>query len=622
VDDVRMAYPHLGSFRFNGGTAKDSCSSSLTFSLTSDTGLVGSCPGKVTRVYRVTDDCGNFAECTQTITVEDTIAPTLTCPDSVTIECGDPLDPATLGSATAIDNCATNVIITYADAAVPSNYDIKWYAADPDFDTGPYSPTYIKFAPGSLECPSTAQLAGRAIDPLRNAVAYSSPSGQLDALTSLGGEPMVFGQVVPFEAVIEVGGGPGPERGTIEFTSSWSTHTTSNDRFGYDTNYMVYCAFVDPADPGTLDPNYNARVESYESELVNAGTANEKIHGTFRISGLESGDRVIVEIWVVLTSTRPDKVGGTIASELVSAAKASDPLEPITVGTQTVSIGNLSKITELPPGQPQPEQPPLPSLPPQPPALPGATVSVIDRTWSAIDECGNRSTCAQQITVRDTTPPVFLQEQQDQVVDAGEAWPTEPPLATDGCGDVVVRVYSIETNVTSSGSQMITYVWEAIDSSGNTALMGQNMEILPVTLPHPELSIAWHNGQLAIRWPSEPEGWWLESTTTLVAPEWRPVAAAPQLTNGTYVVFVDPSAPSQWFRLASGAPPLVMSLSPSGTIMLSWPSLATGYTVQRCDDLSDEIWTAEPVTPLVTAGLHRVEFVPTGQTGFFRLVKP
>ena len=198
---------------------------------------------------------------------------------------------------------------------------------------------------------------------------------------------MTLGQLVPFEVVIEVGGGPGPEQGTIEFTASWSTHTTSNDRFGYDKNYMVYCAFVDAADPGLLDPNNNARVESFSSVLVNPETIDEKIQGTFKVSGLDSGDQVVVEIWVVLMSTMPNQAGGTIASDLVSAQKVVSPPEPITVGNQTVSIGNLSKLLPLPAPQAQQPQPP-PT--PQPQPLPGHTVLVMDRTWTATDNCGNQ----------------------------------------------------------------------------------------------------------------------------------------------------------------------------------------------------------------------------------------
>src|SRR5204862_1436103 len=197
------------------------------------------------------------------------------------------------------------------------------------------------------------------------------PSGQLDALTSIGNVPMCFGQIVPFETVIQVSGGAGPERGTIEFTADWSTYTTSNNRFGYDTNSMVYCAFVDAADPGSIDPNHNARVQSYSSRVVNPGNIDEAIRGTFRVSGLDAGDRVVVEIWMVLMPTMPDHTGGTVAASLVSAQTVADPPVPIIVGNQTDSLGTLSKIFALPPPQ---QQPPLGQLPPQPPVLPGATV--------------------------------------------------------------------------------------------------------------------------------------------------------------------------------------------------------------------------------------------------------
>lgn len=467
VGDVPPAYANLGAFLGAGGKANDGCDAELTFSQTSDSGLVGSCPGTVTRVYRVTDDCGNFAEATQIITVDDTIAPAIACPVNLTVECGTSLEPTTLGSATATDNCDTDVTVTYGDVNVPSTYLIKWYAADPESGTGPYSPTYMKFAPGSLPCPSAAQLAGRAIDPLRNAVAFSAPNGQLDALTSMGGTPMVLGQVVPFEAVIEVGGGPGPEHGTMEFTSSWSTHTTSNDRFGYDTNYMVYCAFVDAADPGSIDPRSNARVEAYSSRLVNAGTIDEQIQGTFRVTGLESGDRVVVEIWVVLMSKLPDHVGGTISSELVSAQKATVPPEPLSTGMQTVSIGSVSKISAiLPPPQ---SQPPAPSIPPQPPILPGATVSVIDRTWAATDHCGNRSTCVQRITVRDSLAPTLIVP-ADIVLE----YPTAPTTnntgvatAQDGCGSVAITYSDIVSN-SCGGTEIVWRNWVATDDNGNT----------------------------------------------------------------------------------------------------------------------------------------------------------
>ena len=44
--------------------------------------------------------------------------PTITCPDDITIECGDDV-PVT--SATAVDNCDENVDVTYSDSDVMGN---------------------------------------------------------------------------------------------------------------------------------------------------------------------------------------------------------------------------------------------------------------------------------------------------------------------------------------------------------------------------------------------------------------------------------------------------------------------------------------------------------------------
>ncbi|MHC5004838.1 MAG: HYR-like domain-containing protein, partial [Planctomycetota bacterium] len=86
----------------------DNCSDvgAITVEFVSDVPDGSTCPLVITRTYRATDECGNAAECTQTITVDDTTAPTITCPDPVTVECvGDvpPVDPAGVGVS---DNCS------------------------------------------------------------------------------------------------------------------------------------------------------------------------------------------------------------------------------------------------------------------------------------------------------------------------------------------------------------------------------------------------------------------------------------------------------------------------------------------------------------------------------------
>src|SRR5207249_2889345 len=69
----------------------------------------------IARTWTATDACGNNISCTQTITVRDTIKPTLTCPPNLVLECGADLRTNATGVASAQDGCGP-VTITYSDS--------------------------------------------------------------------------------------------------------------------------------------------------------------------------------------------------------------------------------------------------------------------------------------------------------------------------------------------------------------------------------------------------------------------------------------------------------------------------------------------------------------------------
>lgn len=187
-------------------------------------------------------------------------------------------------------------------------YSFDWAAADPG--------TYPSLKPSSLLCSVTD---GFAENPLPNATAYTS-------LESLAPKYLGLGQIVPFEMIITVDPKKTiqPENGRINFTTTFSTVTTSGSDFGYDPAYGVYCAFVDSADPVNIDTVAQAKVEGFSFQLV-----GNEITGTFDVSGLNNGDRVAVEIWVVLKDTIPPTVTGNVHSGAVS----------YTAGTSTSTIG-------------------------------------------------------------------------------------------------------------------------------------------------------------------------------------------------------------------------------------------------------------------------------------------
>ena len=78
----------LDEFGMGGGSASDNCGiDSSTFILLSEVSDGETCPETVTRTYSVADSCGNTSTCGQTIIIDDTITPMLTCPGDTTAVC-------------------------------------------------------------------------------------------------------------------------------------------------------------------------------------------------------------------------------------------------------------------------------------------------------------------------------------------------------------------------------------------------------------------------------------------------------------------------------------------------------------------------------------------------------
>ncbi|TVR85723.1 MAG: hypothetical protein EA411_12285, partial [Saprospirales bacterium] len=74
-----------------------------------------SCPEELIRVYRVTDECGNYNTCEQTITLDDNSPPQIQCPDSIIVSCNIDEAPAFASfqefidaGGIATDNCQIN----------------------------------------------------------------------------------------------------------------------------------------------------------------------------------------------------------------------------------------------------------------------------------------------------------------------------------------------------------------------------------------------------------------------------------------------------------------------------------------------------------------------------------
>ncbi len=111
-------------------TAVDNCDTQPVAIASSDATTPGNCPKEwtITRTWTATDVCGNSTPCDQTITVEDTTPPVITCPADVTVECSDDHSSAANGVATATDNCSAvgDITIGESDATTPGSCAKEW----------------------------------------------------------------------------------------------------------------------------------------------------------------------------------------------------------------------------------------------------------------------------------------------------------------------------------------------------------------------------------------------------------------------------------------------------------------------------------------------------------------
>jgi hypothetical protein len=84
----------------------------------------------------------------------------------------------------------------------------------------------------------------------------------------------------------------------------------------------------------------------------------------------------------------------------------------------------------------------------------------IDRTWTAEDCAGNKSTCVQKIKVVDTTAPVITCA-ADKTIECNAAIVFDAPTATDNCDASPLIV------IVSTSSDGLTRTWKAVDACGN-----------------------------------------------------------------------------------------------------------------------------------------------------------
>ena len=105
--------------------------------------------------------------------------------------------------------------------------------------------------------------------------------------------------------------------------------------------------------------------------------------------------------------------------------------------------------------------------------------SVITRTWSLTDACGNTTTLVQTITVVDTTAPDLITDLQTEITVNCSEIPERPELVfEDACSTNMTVVFNeTSTNTGDVSNYVIVREWTVTDECGNQAIYTQTINV-------------------------------------------------------------------------------------------------------------------------------------------------
>ena len=462
-------------------TATDGCDTDPVIS-SSDVITPGSCAGNYTiaRTWKATDNCGNADTRVQTITVQDITPPVVNRPADLTINCQSSTLPASTGTATATDNCGVNPAVTYADVIAPgictANFMITrtWSATDGcgNLGTAVQTITVRDISSPVITCPAPITI---------NIEDSSLPSntGSATATDNCDANP-----VISFADVKTPGNCPGK----FIITRTWSAMDACHNMSSCDqvitiqdiTPPVITC----PADVtlNCQDPILPANTGT-ATATDNSGLLPAITYTDASIQGSCVGDRTITRTW-----RATDGCGNfSTCNQIIHIHDINAPVitcpAAITIncdGANSPATTGLATAIDA--------CDPNPVITYSDTNTPGSCAgkSVITRVWSAMDACGNTSSCTQTINIQDNIAPILTRPANITINCDDSSLPgmTGSATATDNCDPTPTIGYSdVVVPGSCAGNYTISRTWKAADHCNNITSSVQTITVQDNTPP-------------------------------------------------------------------------------------------------------------------------------------------
>ena len=503
IGDVPQILATYSEFINGGGSAIDNCGiDESTF--TASESVSGTCPKIITRTYAIADSCGNVAQCVQTITVDDSTPPVITCPANVLEECSDNIPPAftTLndflgGGGSASDNCALD----------PSSFSMieTDNGSCPRTITRTYS---IADSCGNIsECIQTIN-----IDDTTPPVITCPGDVNEECGATI---PPVFSTLAGFIA----GGGNASDNCALDASSFTVTESDNGicprtiirtyqiaDSCG-NTGQCVQTIIIDDTTPpvitcpadvneecsGSISPAFS----TLDDFIAGGGSASDNCSldaSSFTVTESDNGTcpRTIIRTYQIA-----DSCGNT--DQCVQTITVEDPQPPLVTCPPDLNFECIGDVPPLPGtfmefinngGNATDNCAINESTFSATESASGICPKIITRTYSMEDSCGNLGQCVQTITIDDPEPPAMTCAADLNFECIGDVPPVPATFddfinsggsATDNCG-IDPSTYSVSESSSGNCPQIIIRTFSVADSCGN---LGQCVQTITIDDPEP-----------------------------------------------------------------------------------------------------------------------------------------
>jgi gliding motility-associated-like protein len=515
IADAPTAMTTVAALEVSGLTISDNCTTDVNLVVTSSDGTAsGTCPITFTRTYTIKDACNNATTATQTITINDTTSPVVT--GTLTASningCSIVDAPTAMTTVAALevsgltisDNCTTdvNLVVTSSDGTASGTCPIT------------FTRTYtIKDAcNNATTATQTIIINDTTVPVVTGTLTASNING-----CSIADAPIAMTTVAALEIAglsisdncttdvnLVVTSSDGTASGTcpITFTRTYTikdacnnattaTQTiTINDTIapvvtGTLTSVNISgCPLTDPSAAMTTvaalelagvtisdncSTDANLVVTSIDSNAT--GICPIVFTRTYTIKDA-CNNAVTTTQTITISDTTPPDFSGILPQNITLECNQTIPSASILTATDNCTSVVTVNFTE------QNIQGTCPN-----------NYSII-RTWVATDICGNSQAHTQQITIQDTTPPVFVGSFPTiEVFAKCDGIPAAPVLtATDNCGSATVTYSEVKIDGDCTNKYRLERTWTATDSCGNETEITQTVYLACYVTPYNALS--------------------------------------------------------------------------------------------------------------------------------------